>query len=175
MVETQSTENSNRSWIDSLKNILLGTDMVGFIIRLAAVPVLIYLAVFIWGLVSALLDPEGAAGFWSYFRNLIEIILSMAAILIFIALGVLVVQIARFVNLLRSEIKPLSEDTKNAMKNVRVTTEFIQKHGIAPIIRFQAFLAGVIAFLNEIMRISRLLQQRKEEEEKNKEEAEYFN
>jgi len=175
MVETQSTENSNRSWSDSLKKILLGTDMVGFIIRLAAVPVLIYLAVFIWGLVSALLDPEGAAGFWSYFRNLIEIILSMAAILIFIALGVLVVQIARFVNLLRSEIKPLSEDTKNAMKNVRVTTEFIQKHGIAPIIRFQAFLAGVIAFLNEIMRISRLLQQRKEEEDKNKEEAEYFN
>lgn len=165
MAEMEVTENESRSWGDKLKGFLIGTDITGYIARLTLVPVLAYLGVFAWGLVSALLNPAGAAAYWSYFRNLIEIVLAMAAILIFIATGILLVQVARFVNLLRSEIKPISDDAKLAVKNVRITAEYVQKHGIAPIIRFQAFLAGLIAFLSEIIRVSRLLQERKAEAE----------
>jgi hypothetical protein len=182
MAEMQATENESRSWSNKLKDLLLGTDIVGYIIRLSLLPVVVYLGVFIWGLGSALLNPEGAAGYWNYFRNLVEIVVAMAAIVIFVATGILIVQIARFVNLLRSEVKPISEDTKLAIKNVRVTAEFVQKHGLAPIIRFQAFLAGFIAFLSEIIRVSRLLQERKAEAEEgntdkegqNHESREYF-
>jgi hypothetical protein len=165
MAEMEVTENESRSGSNRLKDLLLGTDIVGYTIRLTLLPVVVYLGVFIWGLVSALLNPEGAASYWSYFRNLVEIVVAMAAIVIFIAAGILIVQIARFVNLLRSEIKPISEDTKLAVKNVRVTTEFVQKHGLKPIIRFQAFLVGLMAFLSEIIRVSRLLQERKAEAE----------
>jgi hypothetical protein len=177
-VETQAIETERRSWTDSLKDILIGTDITGYIIRLTALPVIAYLGIFVWGLLSALWNPEGAASYWAYFRNLIEIILSMAAIVIFIAIGILIVQVARFVNLLRSEIKPITEDTKMAFRNVRATTEFVQKHGLAPIIRFQAFLAGLIAFLSEIIRVSRLLQDRaaeaKEDEAEETHRPEYF-
>jgi hypothetical protein len=151
-----------RNW---LKDLLLGTEIVGYTIRLTLLPILAYLGVFIWGLVSALLDPQGAAAYWSYFRNLVEIILSMSAIIIFLALGIFIVQVARFINLLRSEIKPISEDTKLAVKNLRVTTEFVQKHGITPIIRFQAFLTGLIAFLGELIHLTRVLQDREKEKD----------
>src|SRR5688572_24603366 len=137
--ETQEQESESRNW---LMGLLLGTDFVGYAIRLTALPILAYLGVFAWGLISAVLDPEGAAAYWSYFRNLVEIILSMGAVLIFVALGIFIVQVARFINLLYSEIRPISEDAKLAVKNVRVTAEFVQKHGIMPIIRFQAFLTG---------------------------------
>lgn len=174
MADSENSENESRNW---LMDLLIGKDMVGYTIRFTMLPILLYLGIFIWGLVSALLDPQGAAAYWAYFRNLIEIILAMAAILIFIAMGIFVVQIARFINLLRSEIKPISDDAKLALKNVRVSAEFVQKHGIAPIIRFQAFLAGLIAFLSEIIRVSRLLQERKTEadEDESSNEQEYFN
>lgn len=177
MAESENNDNESRNW---LMDLLIGKDMVGYTIRFTLLPIVAYLGVFVWGLVSALLDPQGAAAYWAYFRNLIEIILAMAAILIFVALGVFVVQIARFINLLRSEIKPISEDAKLAVKNVRVTAEFVQKHGIAPIIRLQAFLAGLIAFLSEIIRVSRLLQDHKTDASEDKTtkdspEQEYYN
>jgi TRAP-type C4-dicarboxylate transport system permease small subunit len=149
--------------------LLFGTDFVGYAIRLTALPILAYLGVFAWGLISAVIDPEGAAAYWSYFRNLVEIILSMGAVLIFVALGVFIVQVARFINLLYSEIKPISEDTKLAVKNVRVTAEFVQKHGIMPIIRFQAFLTGLIAFLSELIHLTRILQQRERDAQEDNE------
>ena len=162
--ESPSTA-SPRTWKDSLRDFVLGNSIEGFIIRLTGIPILAYLGVFLWGLISAMIDPEGAAAYWSYFRNLLEIVLAMAAIIIFVALGIFIVQIARFVNLIRSEVKPITEDTKLAVKNVRVTAEFVQKHGIKPIIRFQAFMVGLVAFLSEIIKISRLLQERHPKED----------
>ena len=73
-------------------------------------------------------------------------------------------QIARFVNLLRSEVKPITEDTKQAIKNVRVTSEFVQKNAVKPVIKSQSFLAGLLAFLSEITKISRILQRRNKDE-----------
>ena len=168
MADSENNDVRGRNW---LMDLLLGTEIVGYTIRLTALPILAYLGVFIWGLISALLDPQGAAAYWSYFRNLIEIILSMAAILIFVALGIFIVQVARFINLLRSEIKPISDDAKLAVKNLRVTTEFVQKHGIMPIIRFQAFLTGLIAFLSELIRVTRLLQDRAKESDESEEDS----
>ena len=72
MAESETTESAvpeSRNW---LKDLLLGTEIVGYTARLTLLPILAYLGVFVWGLVSALLDPLGAAGYWAYFRNLIE-------------------------------------------------------------------------------------------------------
>lgn len=156
--DTQEQESESQPGL--LKRIFLGTTAEGFIARMTIYPTLLYLLIFIFGFVWAWFFPEGSASFFGTMRNLLEIILALAAILIFIALGVLILQIARFVNLLRSEIKPITEDTKEAVKNVRITAEFVQKHGIEPIIRIQSFLFALMSFLVEIVRISRLLQQR---------------
>jgi ABC-type multidrug transport system fused ATPase/permease subunit len=120
----------------------------------------IYVLLFLIGFVSALIWNEGAAAFFRYFRDLITIGLALSSMMVFVGIGILIAQVARFVNLLRSEVKPLGEDAKQALRNVRVTSEFVQKHAVEPIIRIQAFLAGIIAFLREIVLITQLLQRR---------------
>jgi hypothetical protein len=118
----------------------------------------IFIMVFACGFIASLLWNESAASFFSYFRDLMTIGLTMSGIMIVVGIGILIAQIARFVNLIRSEIKPITEDTKQAIRNVRATTEFVQKHAVEPIIQFQSFLAGLIAFLREIVIITQILQ-----------------
>ncbi|MGB7338103.1 MAG: hypothetical protein WBC91_04355 [Phototrophicaceae bacterium] len=151
-----------------IKDFVLGTTLVGFIIRGTLIPLLLYLLIFIFGVWRAWADADGSAAYFDYVRGLFDVIVSLASILIIIAIGVLIVQIARFVNLLRSEVKPITEDTKQAIKNVRVTSEFVQKNAVKPVIKTQTFIAGILAFLREIGRISKILQRRNTENEGNK-------
>lgn len=153
-----------KTWQDKLKDRILGTTIVDFIIRLTAIPLVFYLLVFLFGFWRAWVDPVGSADYFEYLRGLFDMVVSIAIIVIIISIGVLVVQIARFVNLLRSEVKPITEDTKQAIKNVRVTSEFVQKNAVKPVIKSQSFLAGLIAFLSEITKISRILQRRNKDE-----------
>ncbi|MEL6306873.1 MAG: hypothetical protein AAFQ52_01960 [Chloroflexota bacterium] len=146
-----------RSFGKRIRDLVFGTTMVDYIVRVTLIPLAFYIAFFVVGLYRAWVDPVGSANYFEYIRGLFETILSVAMTLIIIAIGVLVIQIARFINLLRSEIKPITEDTKQAIKNVRVTTEFVQKNAVKPIIKGQSFLAGLIAFLREISRISSIL------------------
>ncbi len=172
MPETTSTIPSTNivseepaTWRDRLKDRILGTTIVGFIIRLTAIPLLFYFFIFIFGFWRAWVDPVGSANYFEYLRGLFDMVVSIAIIVVIISIGVFIVQIARFVNLLRSEVKPITEDTKQAIKNVRVTSEFVQKNAVAPVIKSQTFLAGLIAFLKELSKISRILQRRNQDKE----------
>ncbi|MEO1287250.1 MAG: hypothetical protein AAFV93_05740, partial [Chloroflexota bacterium] len=137
MSETSSTTSSSASESSNsrLRNFFLGTTAVGFIIRGTAIPLVIYLLIFLLGFWRAWVDPAGSAAFFEYVRGLFETVVSIASIVIIIAIGVLIVQIARFVNLLRSEVKPITEDTKQAFRNVRATSEFVQENAVKPIIQ----------------------------------------
>lgn len=166
---TETTESENQQ-PTPIKDFFIGTTIEGFIARGTLIPVVIYLLIFIIGFAMAWFYPQGSAGRFDYIRSLFEIIVSISIILIFIAVGVLILQIARFVNLLRSEVKPITRDTKQAIKNVRVTTEFVQKNAIKPVIETNTFIAGLIAFLREIARVSRLFQRRNKETEETSDE-----
>lgn len=146
-----------------IKDWILGTSLAGFIIRGTMIPLLFYLLIFLFGFWRAWVDPDGSAAYFGYIRSLFEMIASIAAIVIVIATGVLILQIARFINLLRSEVKPITEDTKQAIKNVRATSEFVQKNAVKPVISAYSFTAGLIAFLRELSHISRILQRRSDE------------
>ncbi|MGJ3240507.1 MAG: hypothetical protein ACFE0Q_17495 [Anaerolineae bacterium] len=163
---TPTTEPAEqRTLTKRLKDFVMGTTLVGFIIRGTMIPLLLFLLIFLFGFWRAWVDPIGSADYFEYLRGLFEIVVSIASIVIIIAIGVLIVQIARFVNLLRSEVKPITEDTKQALKNVRVTSEFVQKNAVKPVMRTQSFIAGLLTFLREISRISKILQRRKDRTE----------
>lgn len=132
------------------------------IVSIAAI-VLFYVILFVVGLITAIIFGERAAAWFAYFRNLVNIALSVSTVVIVVGIGVLIVQIARFVNLLRSEIKPITEDAQKALTEVRTTAQFVQKHGVTPVVKGQAFFAGLVAFLREIVRLSRVLQRRTDE------------
>jgi len=123
----------------------------------------LYILLFLVGLITAIAFGDRAAAWFAYFRDLVNIALAVSTLVIFVGIGVLVVQVARFVNLLRSEVKPITEDTKKAVKEVRTTAQFVQKHSVKPIVEGQAFFAGLLAFLREIVRLTQILQRRSDE------------
>lgn len=129
--------------------------------RLAAIVlVAIYLGLFVFAVVMAFSNAEGAASFFGYLGDLINIAFTLTGILIVIGSAVVLIQAARFINLLRSEVSPITHDAQEAAKNVRTTSEFVQKQAVEPVIQSQSFLAGVVAFLREIFRLSRLFRKR---------------
>ncbi len=124
----------------------------------------IYVLLFVIGLITAIIFGERAALWFGYFKNLVNIAVSVSTLAIIVGIGVLVIQVARFVNLLRSEVKPITEDAQKAVQEVRTTAQFVQKHGVSPIIKGQSFVAGLLAFLREIVRLTQVLQRRVDEE-----------
>lgn len=148
--ETEMEDESTESWWTFKRAIV-----VSFSIFVGT-----YVIIFLMGLVAAIIWNESAASFFRYFRDLMTIALAISSAMVVIATGILIVQIGRFINLLRSEVKPITDDTKQAIRNVRATTEFVQKHAVEPIIQFQSFLSGLMAFLHEIVLITQILQRR---------------
>jgi flagellar biosynthesis protein FlhB len=141
-----------------------GGTFQGYLVFGLVVIALIYVLLFGFALIQAVRDANWAASFFGYLRDLVSIALSLTGLLIVIGIGVILIQIARFVNLLRSEVKPITHDAQEAAKNVKTTSEFVQKQAVEPIIKSQAFFAGLLRFLREIVSITRLLRQRDDEE-----------
>lgn len=102
-------------------------------------------------------DAVEAANRMDYWRNLVSIFMTLLIIIIVMAVGILIVQIARFVNLLRSEVKPITQDAQQTLKTARATTEFVSKHTVEPVIKTVSFTAGLLAFLREIVQLGRIL------------------
>jgi TRAP-type C4-dicarboxylate transport system permease small subunit len=127
--------------------------LIGFI-------VLLFVIAFFMGMTS---DAAEAANRMSYIRDLVTIVLTVTGILIIAGIGILIIQIARFVNLLRSEVKPITDDAKQSLQTARATTEFVSKHAVEPVILTQTFFAGLFTFLREIIRLSRLLKRQNTE------------
>jgi membrane protein implicated in regulation of membrane protease activity len=119
------------------------------------------IAPFLCGLLWARTDsPIETAAVIAYWRDLITIAVMLQVILIVMGIAVLVIQIARFVNLLRSEVKPITDDAQQTLKQARATTEFVTKHTAEPIIQTASFFSGLFAFLREIIRLGRILKRR---------------
>jgi len=131
------------------------------IIKLATlIPAALLVLLFFFVFVLALGNAEGAASFMGYFRDLLLIVLSLQGILIFVSLSVFLVQIARFFNMLNHEVRPLTEEAKSALATVKQTTQFVAKHGAEPFIQTQSFLAGLIAFLRELLQWRKLFRKK---------------
>lgn len=150
--ETLTVPQRIRRWFTT------GWTLTKFVTAGTALFIIIILIPFFIGLVLALSsDPIDAAARMSYWRDLITIVLSIQIIVIIVGVAIVIVQIARFVNLLRSEIKPITEDAQQTLRTARATTEFVSKHAVAPIFQVKSFLAGLFAFLREIVLLGRIL------------------
>lgn len=130
----------------------------------AVVIILLIVLIFVIALVAAIAAPEGAAGIFSYVKDLMTIVLLVQGILIVIALAVLITQIARFVNLLRSEVSPIMKDAQQTVQDVRTSAQFVGKHTTRPIIVLSSFFSGLLTFTTEILRINRLMRRRPQDD-----------
>ncbi len=72
------------------------------------------------------------------------IILFIFGSLLFTAsLIVLILQISKLINLLKNEIKPILETTKETAHNVKGTVSFLSDNAVTPVIQTNSKIAGV--------------------------------
>lgn len=136
----------------TLKNVVIGATviLVGLIALIVIGSVVIAIT----------MDAQQASSLMDYVRDVISVTLTTVIILIIIGIAVLILQIARFVNLLLNEVKPITEDTKRAVKHAAVAAEFASKQGIEPIIKAQSFFFGLAAFIRELLKLNKVLKSR---------------
>ncbi len=90
-------------------------------------------------------------------RDLVIIFLALEGVLIILGLAVLVLQIARLVNLLQTEIKPILENTQETVRTAQGTVEFVGNNIAEPVIAASGFFAGVSVLMGNMFGIRRAL------------------
>lgn len=108
-------------------------------------------------------DPQQTAPRIGLLRDVFIIILSLQFILIIIALAALILQIARLVGLLSTEVKPILKDTQETLETAKGTAQFVGKNVAGPLIKLKAFLAGFGVLLREMWGIRRAVRRTRKE------------
>lgn len=125
---------------------------------IAVAVVILVASVFLLGLLLALLtDADTTAARIQIIRDIFIIILALQGILIVIALVVLILQVARLVNLIQNEVMPILRNTQETVDTARGTVEFVGSNLTEPIIRAGGFLAGTRVLLREVGGIRRAI------------------
>jgi len=93
-------------------------------------------------LVRSSTEPATASGV-QMARDLFIILLALELVVIGAAFTVLLLQIARFVNLLSNEIDPILKTTSDTVHTVHGTVIFINKNLTDPLIKTSSVVAGI--------------------------------
>jgi uncharacterized membrane protein len=84
-------------------------------------------------------------------RDIFIIFMALESLLIGLVLIILVIQLARLINLLQNEIKPIMDSTNETVSTLRGTATFLSDNLVEPVIKLNEYLAG----LKQIGRIFR--------------------
>jgi amino acid permease len=124
------------------------------IIALGALAAVIVLSLVI-AILGGISGSDGVAAAFRILRDFFIIVLALQGILISVALIVLILQLSALVNLLRSEIKPIIDETRQTLTTVRGTAQFVSQNVAEPVIKVSAAVAGARAFIGELAGIRR--------------------
>lgn len=80
-------------------------------------------------------------------RDVFIIFMAVESLLIGLTLVILMVQMARLINLLQNEIKPILDSTNETISTLRGTTEFLSTNLSEPIIKLNEYVAGLSQLL----------------------------
>jgi hypothetical protein len=133
-----------------------GRSLRRLIILVTAALIGAVMLLFVLAIVIALTsDLEQSSAVIRLFRDLVIIFLALEGILIVLALGILILQIAKLINLLQTEVKPILENTQQTVKTAQGTVEFVSQNALTPILRLSGFLAGASVLTRELFGIRR--------------------
>jgi len=127
-------------------------------VMIGAIALIAFVLLFlVFGLVVSLTASETWAPVIQIFRDIFIVLMVVELILVIGALAILIVQVARFVIMLQTEIKPILDNARETTKATRTTAEFVQKNATDPFIKISGFLAGLSVFIRELLKIRSLL------------------
>jgi hypothetical protein len=105
--------------------------------------ILVVLVVAVWLLIQPSTDTARV-------RDIFIIFMALESLLIGMTLVILIVQLARLINLLQNEIKPILDSTNETVSNLRGTTAFLSENLVGPVIKMNEYLAGLSQMLKLI-------------------------
>ncbi len=76
-------------------------------------------------------------------RDVFIIFLALESMVLGLVLVILIVQLARLINLLQNEIKPILNSTNQTVSTLRGTTAFLSNNLVEPVIKLNEYLAGL--------------------------------
>jgi nitrate reductase gamma subunit len=76
-------------------------------------------------------------------RDIFIIFMALESLVLGLALVILIIQLARLINLLQNEIKPILESTNETVSTLRGTTNFLSDHMVEPVIKANEYVAGL--------------------------------
>jgi hypothetical protein len=88
------------------------------------------------------------------------IFMALESLVIGLVLVILIIQLARLINLLQNEIKPIVESTNETVSTLRGTTQFLSDNLSEPVIKINEYLAG----LSEFFKIVRPKRKKKQDQ-----------
>ncbi len=98
-------------------------------------------------------------------RDLVIIFLGLEGILIILSVALLALQVARLVNLLQNEVKPILENTQETVKTAQGTVEFMSNNLTEPVIRAGGFVSGMSVLVTNLFGIRRAMRHAEEQRE----------
>ena len=87
-------------------------------------------------------------------RDIFIIFMALEFMVIGWALVILVIQLARLVNLLQNEVQPILDSTNEAANTLRGTAEFISENLAEPVVKLNSYGAALKRLL-EILKVAR--------------------
>ena len=136
------------------------------LIKLTAIfGIVLILLLLIAALAAALTAAETWAPFVRVFRDLFLLLLLLESVLVIAALAILMLQAAGFLIMLRSEIKPILDNARETTRLSKATAQFVNANAIDPIIQIKSFLAGLLAFLRELIRLRAIVVNQESQDE----------
>ena len=108
------------------------------VIVIAVVALLLILAC-VGGSVYVLMQPSTDT---ARVRDVFIIFMALESLLTGVALVVLIVQLARLINLLQNEVKPILDSTNETVSHLRGTTIFLSENLVEPVIKLNEYMAG---------------------------------
>jgi len=79
-------------------------------------------------------------------RDIFIIFMALESLLLGATMVILIIQMARLINLLQNEIKPILDSTNETVSNLRGTTTFLSDNLVQPVIKMNEYLAGFSEF-----------------------------
>jgi hypothetical protein len=101
----------------------------------------VILVVFMIASLAFLLNPTTDT---ARIRDIFIIFMALESIFMGLILVVLIIQLARLINLLQNEIKPILNSTNETVNTLRGTTAFLSDNLVEPVIKMNEYMAAVI-------------------------------
>jgi hypothetical protein len=109
------------------------------IIIILVISVILFLALIIASIVVLLQPATDTAKI----RDVFIIFMALESLFLGLTIVILIIQLARLINLLQNEIGPILESTNETVNTLRGTSEFLSDNLVEPVIKMNERAAGV--------------------------------